>query len=89
MDHLSQAGIFVLEELRDAEEEGGSFVCRKPFAGVEEEGDLGQEDTTSAGLDRGAVEKASWKKKKKGGQSAGGGHVCKCGQGMDGWHERN
>lgn len=58
VDHLSQAGIFVLEELRDAEEEGGGFVGRELLAGVEEEGDLGQEDPTSSRLYGRAVEQS-------------------------------
>lgn len=32
--HLPQAGIFVLEELRDTEEESGGFVCRELLARI-------------------------------------------------------
>ena len=59
MDHLTKAGILVLEELRDTEEERGCLVGREALAGVEEEGDLGQEDAASSRLDRGAVEESS------------------------------
>jgi hypothetical protein len=59
VDHLAQAGILVLEELRDAEEEGGRFGGRELLARVEEEGDLGEQDTASSGLDRRGVEQAS------------------------------
>lgn len=48
--HLSQAGIFVLEQLRDTEEEGGGFVCGELFARVYEESDLGQKDSTLSSL---------------------------------------
>lgn len=41
--HLAEARILVLEELRDAEEEGGGFVPRELLPRVEEERDLGQE----------------------------------------------
>lgn len=34
VDHLSKAGIFVLEELRDAEEQCGGFIGRESFASV-------------------------------------------------------
>jgi hypothetical protein len=34
MDHLSQAGIFVLEEFGDTEEEGGRFVRGELLTGV-------------------------------------------------------
>jgi len=40
-----------LEELRDAEEEGGGFVRRELLAREEEEGDLGQENATSSRRD--------------------------------------
>lgn len=56
--HLSQGGIFVLEQLRDAEEEGGGFVGGELFARVDEEGDLGQEDSALSGLDGRDVEEA-------------------------------
>lgn len=41
VDHLSEAGIFVLEEFGDSEEESGCFSGREGFASVEEQGDLG------------------------------------------------
>lgn len=56
VDHLAQTGIFVLEELRNAEEQGGGFVGGELLAGVEQEGDLGEQDATSSWLYRGAVE---------------------------------
>lgn len=34
VDHLTEAGIFILEELRDAEEEGRRFIGREVLAGV-------------------------------------------------------
>jgi len=52
VDHLSETGIFVLEQLRDSEEKGRSFVGRELLAGVEQQSDLGQEDATSSRLDR-------------------------------------
>lgn len=58
MDHLAQAGILVLEELRDAEEEGRGFILGELLAGVEKKGDLGEEDSTLPRLDRGAVEES-------------------------------
>lgn len=58
VDHLAEAGILVLEQLRDAEEEGGGFVGRELLPGVEEKGDLGEENATSSGLDRGAIEES-------------------------------
>lgn len=58
MDHLPKTGIFVLEELGDTEEESRGFICRELVAGVEEQGDLGQEDATPPGLDWRAVEEA-------------------------------
>lgn len=51
--HLPEGGIFILKELRDAEEEGGRFVGGELLAGEEEEGDLGEEDATSARRDGG------------------------------------
>lgn len=40
--HLPQAGIFVLEELRDTEEKGRSFIGREFLSRVEEESNLGK-----------------------------------------------
>lgn len=59
-DHLSEAGILVLEELRDSEEERGGLVGGELVPRVEDQGDLGQEYATSSGLDRGAVEESCW-----------------------------
>lgn len=56
--HLAKTGILILEQLRDAEKEGGGFVCGKLLPGVEEKGDLGEENATSSRLDRGAVEES-------------------------------
>lgn len=42
VDHLTQAGILVLEELRDTEEEGRGFILGKLLASVEKKGDLGE-----------------------------------------------
>lgn len=52
MNHLAQAGILVLEELRDTEEEGRGFVGGKLLPRVEEESYLGEEDSASSRLDR-------------------------------------
>jgi len=46
----------VLEQLGDAEEELGCFAGRKPLSGIEEEGNLCKEDSTSARLDVALVE---------------------------------
>lgn len=59
VDHLAETGILVLEELRDAEEERRGLVGRELLARVEEESDLGEEDSASSRLDRGAVEESS------------------------------
>lgn len=58
--HLPETGIFVLEQLRDSEEEGCGFVGRKLLACKEEEGDLGQEDTASSRRDGRGVEDTRW-----------------------------
>lgn len=42
--HLTKSRILILEELRDAKEQIGCFVPRKPLPGEEEENNLGQED---------------------------------------------
>lgn len=60
VDHLSQAGIFVLEELRDAKEQGGSFVGRELLARVEEEGDFGKENSTFSRLYGRAIKQTRW-----------------------------
>lgn len=56
VDHLAEARIFVLEQLRDAEEEGGGFGGGESLARVEEEGNLGQQNATSSRLDGRAIE---------------------------------
>ena len=61
VDHLAEAGILVLEELRDTEKEGCSFVCRELLSCVEKKGDLCEENATSSRLDRGAVEESCWR----------------------------
>jgi hypothetical protein len=48
--HLPKAGIFILEELRDAEEQGRRFVGGESFTGVQEQGDFREQDSTSSGL---------------------------------------
>lgn len=58
VDHLAETGILVLEQLRDTEEEGCSFVRGELLSRVEQKGDLGEEDATSSRLDRGAVEQS-------------------------------
>ena len=60
MDHLTQAGIFVLEELGDSKEERRGLVGRELLARVQEQGDLGEEDATFSRLDRGAVEEPGY-----------------------------
>lgn len=52
VDHLAKTGILVLEELRDAEEEGSRFVCRELLARVEKQGNLGQKYPAFSGLYR-------------------------------------
>jgi hypothetical protein len=54
--HLSEAGIFVLEQLGDAEEEGGGFIGRELLPGVEEKSNLGEQDSASSRLDGALVE---------------------------------
>ena len=58
--HLPEGGIFILEQLGDAEEEGGGFGGGELLAGKEEECDLGEEYTAAAGGDGGGVEDARW-----------------------------
>lgn len=59
MHHLAETGILVLEELRNAEEEGGGFVGWELLPRVEEKGNLGKENATLSRLDRRTVEQAS------------------------------
>ena len=56
--HLTERGIFILEQLRDAEEEGCGFVLGEFLAGEEQEGDFGEQDAAFAGGDGGGVEDA-------------------------------
>ena len=56
MDHLTQAGILVLEQLRDSKEQCRRFVGRELLARVEEKGNFGKEDTASSRLDWRTVE---------------------------------
>lgn len=57
--HLSQTSIFVLEELRDAEEERGGLLRGEGLSSVEEQRNLGQQNAASSGLDWRAVEQSS------------------------------
>lgn len=50
MNHLPKAGILILEEFRDAEEQGGGLVSREPFTGVQEQGNFGEQDSASSRL---------------------------------------
>ena len=54
--HLAKAGIFVLEQLRDTEEEGRSFIGGEGLALVQEQSDLGKKEAALSRLDRGTVE---------------------------------
>lgn len=58
VDHLSQAGIFVLEQLGNTKEKRRGLIGRELLPRIEEEGDLGQENAASSRLDRGAVEQS-------------------------------
>lgn len=60
MDHLPQAGIFVLEESRDTEEQGGGLIGGELVTRIEQEGNLGKEDAASSRLDWGAIEQSCW-----------------------------
>lgn len=42
VDHLSEARILILEQLRDAEEKGGCFIGRELLPGIEEKSNLGE-----------------------------------------------
>jgi hypothetical protein len=59
MDHLAQAGIFVLEELRDAKEERRRFRGGELLARIEKKGDFCEENATSPRLDGRRVEETS------------------------------
>jgi hypothetical protein len=56
--HLPKAGIFILEELRDAKEKAGGFVGRELFSRVNEESDLREQYTALPRMDRRIVEQA-------------------------------
>lgn len=43
VDHLAERGIFILEELGDAKEEGGGFLPAPALAGEEQQGELGED----------------------------------------------
>jgi len=58
VDHLSERSIFVLEQLADAEEEGGGFVGWELLASKEEERDLGEENSAFPRRYGGCVEDA-------------------------------
>jgi hypothetical protein len=53
-----QAYVLVLEELSDAEEEGGGLLGTEGLADVEEVDDFGEEDAALAGADGSLVEDA-------------------------------
>lgn len=56
VNRLPKAGILILEELRDAKEEGRRFVRGELLARVEQKEDLGEQGPASSRLDRRAVE---------------------------------
>jgi hypothetical protein len=56
VDHLAERGIFVLEELGDAEEERGGFLAAPALAGEEQQGELGEDDSAFARRDGALVE---------------------------------
>ena len=56
VDHLTERGIFVLEQLADAKEERRGLVGGELFPCVEQQGNLGEEDTAFPRRDGGAVE---------------------------------
>jgi hypothetical protein len=51
IDHLTEGGILVLEQLGDAKEEGSSLILRKLLAGEEQQREFGEQDTTFARRD--------------------------------------
>ena len=61
VDHLAEGGIFVLEQLGDAEEEGGGFILRKFLACHKQEGDFSEQDTAFARRNGRRVEDASYR----------------------------
>ena len=58
MNHLAEAGVLVLEQLGDAEEERGGLLGGKLLPRVEEETNLGEQDPTFSRMYGGAVEQA-------------------------------
>lgn len=60
VDHLAERGIFVLEQLGDAEEEGRGFLAPPALAGEEQEGELGEDDSAFPGRHGALVEDACW-----------------------------
>lgn len=58
IDHLSQRGVLILEQLRDTEEKRGGLVRRELLPGEQENGDLGQESATCPGGDGGGIEQS-------------------------------
>lgn len=61
IDHLAERGIFVLEQLGDAEEEGRGFLPAPALAGEEQQGQLGQDHSTFPGRDGALVEYSCWR----------------------------
>lgn len=61
VDHLAEGGIFVLEQLGNAEEEGGGFILRKLFTSHKQEGDFGEQNTAFARRNGRRVEDASYR----------------------------
>lgn len=58
VDHLSQRGVLVLEQLRDAEEQLGGLVGGESFASEQQHGDLGEKSSAFPRRDRRNIEKA-------------------------------
>ena len=61
IDHLAERGIFVLEQLGDAEEEGRGFLPAPALSGEEQQGQLGQDHSTFPGRDGALVEYSCWR----------------------------
>lgn len=58
VNHLAQRGIFVLEQLGDAEEEGGGFLASPALAGEEQQRELGEDHSALPRRDGALVEDA-------------------------------
>jgi len=56
VDHLAQRSILVLEQLRDAEEEGGGFLASPALAGEQQQRELGEDHSALARRDGTLVE---------------------------------